>query len=343
MSYNIVKDVLTSQMYRTALNYVASGLSVIPIRLDGSKAPKINSWKPFQENLPSSEEIKQFFDQEAGIGIIAGKISGNLEVLDFDKPGIFEKWANLVREYNPELLSKLPQYETPSGGAHVCLRCSIIGHNQKLALDMAGEVLIETRGEGGYIVAAPSPASCHPAHREYVHIGGPVLPNVPTISPQEREILFECARSFNQKPKRIENGDYKSEPLKNGELRPGDDFNQRTSWEEILQPSGWKIEKISGSTKYWRRPGKTDPGCSATTGYCGDLLYIFSSNAGPFEADKGYSKFAAFALLNHNGDFKAAAIDLAKQGFGKKIPNNKAEWDEIKPLQRSIVGPTPFL
>src|SRR5262249_15239260 len=45
-------------------------------------------------------------------------------------------------------------------------------------------------------------------------------------------------------------------------------------------------------------------------------------NAAPFEGASGgkpctpYNKFGAFALLNHGGDFKAAARDLAGQGYG---------------------------
>ena len=47
-----------------------------------------------------------------------------------------------------------------------------------------------------------------------------------------------------------------------------------------------------------------------------DLLYVFSSNAAPFEPEKGYSKFAVYALLNHGGDFTAAARALAAEGYG---------------------------
>jgi hypothetical protein len=67
---------------------------------------------------------------------------------------------------------------------------------------------------------------------------------------------------------------------------------------------------------YWRRPGK-EKGWSATTGHCrgevgGDLLYVFSSNAHPFEAEKAYSKFSAYAILRHGGDHAEAARELAR-------------------------------
>jgi hypothetical protein len=38
--------------------------------------------------------------------------------------------------------------------------------------------------------------------------------------------------------------------------------------------------------------------------------------AAPFEAGKAYNKFGAFALLNHEGDFRAAAAALCEAGYG---------------------------
>ena len=47
-------------------------------------------------------------------------------------------------------------------------------------------------------------------------------------------------------------------------------------------------------------------------------MYNFSSNADPFEADQHYTKFAAYALLKHGGDYSAAAKALAELGYGKR-------------------------
>ena len=43
---------------------------------------------------------------------------------------------------------------------------------------------------------------------------------------------------------------------------------------------------------------------------------MFSSSASPFDADGKYNKFSAYALLNHGGDYSAAARELANQGYG---------------------------
>jgi hypothetical protein len=54
---------------------------------------------------------------------------------------------------------------------------------------------------------------------------------------------------------------------------------------------------------------------SATTGYCGDGMYLFSTSAFPLEGDCTYDRFQAYALLNYGGDYSAAAKALAAKGY----------------------------
>jgi hypothetical protein len=100
------------------------------------------------------------------------------------------------------------------------------------------------------------------------------------------------------------------------DTRPGDHFNLRADWTSILEPHGWVPLQQHGDVTYWRRPGKQE-GSSATTNYNGSgLLYVFSSNAAPFEADTAYRPFEAYALLEHGGDCAQAAHALQAQGYG---------------------------
>src|SRR5437764_1472974 len=63
------------------------------------------------------------------------------------------------------------------------------------------KVLIETRGEGGYAVEAPSFGSVHPSGRPYVQErGGP--DTIATITPEEHDSLWELARSFDEMPRK---------------------------------------------------------------------------------------------------------------------------------------------
>lgn len=321
---------------KTALEYVAASLSVFPIKSDGSKRPPPIPWKPYQSRLASAYEVAQMFRNDVGIAILGGKVSGGLEMLDFDRAWIFEPWGKLIEERVPGLLTRLPQVKTPKGGRHVYYRCREIQGNQKLAqespeIDPATKepkpnTLIETRGEGGYVIAPGSPLGCHPSGKPYEHVAGPPLTRIPEITPEERKVLFDAARSFNKwTPTNVRTLRPSGKiPPPEGILRPGDDFMARASWEEILGAHGWKPVREMGNEVHWRRPGKQDPGISATTGHCGDYLYVFSSNAAPLQANHPYDKFAAYADLNHGGDFTAAAKDLSSRGYGTD-GNNPAE------------------
>jgi hypothetical protein len=102
--------------------------------------------------------------------------------------------------------------------------------------------------------------------------------------------------------------------------RPGDHFNRQVSWDAILHRHGWRPYRKAGDVLYWTRPGKKE-GISASTGFCkgksaGDLFYVFSTSAAPFEAEAVYSRFAVYALLEWGGDFTAAARALGAAGYG---------------------------
>lgn len=93
-------------------------------------------------------------------------------------------------------------------------------------------------------------------------------------------------------------------------LRPGDEFEARTTWAEILAPAGWVLIGHRGEVGHWRRPGK-DHGVSATTNALGsDRLHCFTSSVPALEPDTSYSRFGFFAAVHHHGDHVAAARAL---------------------------------
>lgn len=312
------------------------GISTIPIKADGSKAPCI-TWKSYQEHLPADDDLTQWYDTGTpkGIAVIGGKVSGNLEVLDIDEPQLVERWKQVVEELRPGLVARLVQSETPSGGAHFFYRHDDEPTgNQKLAQDerlngkgeLSPYTLIETRGEGGYAIVPPSPASCHPDHKPYRYVQG-VLGQVPTITADERHTLLDAARLFNSyvKPTR----DYKAsyQPLAVAGERPGDDYNAVGDWEELLTAHGWTVCYRKGEMVAWTRPDKGH-GVSATTNHNGsNRLYVFSSNADPFDAETAYDLFGAYTLLEHDDDYAAAARDLAQQGYGHSRTVSMSEPD----------------
>ena len=109
--------------------------------------------------------------------------------------------------------------------------------------------------------------------------------------------------------------------------RPGDDYNAKSSWSEVLV--GWTELYTKGGLTYWTRPGKKF-GISATTGLrpCGsDLLHVFTSST-EFDEGKNYDKFGAYTLLNHSGDFTEAAKALGRAGYGAKRVKDAADRAE---------------
>jgi hypothetical protein len=245
-------------------------------------------------------------------------------MLDIDAPELVSLWSEMVEHVMPGLLKRLVVVKTPreGHGRHLYYQCSTIEGNLKLAQRLLVtdgkktiETLIETRGEGGYTLIPPSPPACHRLNRPYTLSQGD-LAHIPVISEDERAILLNCARALNAyvEPECIWTPrDASATTI--GE-RPGDIYAGKVEWTDILSPHGWQVVRQRGEVTLWCRPGKHE-GTSAKTGHCGDHLYVFSTNAHPFEPERAYSKFTAFALLNAGGDFVKAATMLACQGFVK--------------------------
>lgn len=106
--------------------------------------------------------------------------------------------------------------------------------------------------------------------------------------------------------------------------RPGDDYNLRGDVDGLLDAHGWERVKLDGKGSLWRRPGKRD-GHSARL-FSDNHFFVFSSSAPPFAIKKRTSPFAVYALLNHGGDFTAAAKALKAEGYGQQEePETKIE------------------
>ncbi|MFD0886737.1 phage/plasmid primase, P4 family, partial [Streptosporangium algeriense] len=108
-----------------------------------------------------------------------------------------------------------------------------------------------------------------------------------------------------------------------GGVSPGDDYNAKTTWDDILTPRGWRqLWTDSQGVTYWCRPGKTH-GISATTGRDGlDNLYVFTTST-EFDAERPYSKFGAHTLLTEGSTspaaLSAAATKLQAAGYGHRV------------------------
>ena len=273
--------------------------SCIPVNSD--KTPRIK-WTSYQNNLPTDLEISRWFCGNEGIAVIAG----NIQCMDFDEkysPNIFEKFRSLCSEHGlNEILRRVVVQRTPSGGFHIIFRCENDLRNQKLAMTQSGNVAIETRAGGGYFVVSPS--------KGYSITQGN-FENIPVISSEDREELFSLARFFNEKPK-------EQIPYGNSNSTPGDDYDARGDIAELLRAHGW----VHIGKKAWRRPGKRK-GISATWDHIPKRFYVFSSST-EFEIGHAYKPWHVFAILQCGGDYKRAAKELSKLGYGVAEPPPKA-------------------
>lgn len=315
----------------TALALHAAGIVALPVRTDGSKAPGLGSWKTYQQQHPTIDELLGWFgtDSTDGIGVLTGAISGNLEMVELEgravMDGALDQLVDLAYDNGiAELFDKVRQgytESTPSGGIHLLYRVTdgAVRRNTKLARDEARQVLAESRGEGGFVVIAPSHGRSHPSGLAW-HLHAGSIAQIADITADERDLLWAVIGMLDREPPREQYATNLALGQSTG-TRPGDEYDAKTTWAEILEPHGWTIARRMGKGHAWTRPGKTH-GISATTGQSSDdidRLYVFSSST-EFEPERPYTKFAAYALLEHHGDYSAAARALAAAGYGSGQP-----------------------
>jgi putative DNA primase/helicase len=310
---------------------LAAGISVVPPVETGEKRPRADfdgpegkTWEPLRREHAGDDMLAHWYERLhcTGVGFVCGAISRGLELFEFDDRETYDRFREAAAGCGlGDLVGRLEGgylEETPGGGVHWFYRCAEVRGNTKLARrpGKPAQVLIETRGEGGFAVVAPSFGKVHPSGRPYRLLSGGV-DSIASVTPAERDALWELARSFDEMPKMaFEPSRAKDTSDGEGEgIRPGDDYNARTKWADILEPEGWKAVYSRGDTTYWRRPGKAI-GVSATTNRGdSDCLFVFSSST-DFEAERPYTKFGAYALLKHRGDFGSATRALARDGYG---------------------------
>lgn len=400
-------------IHEVARAWQTAGVSVIPILGNATKRPAVR-WAEYQVTAPSLGQIEEWWanGKQYGLALICGAVSGNLEMLELegratssdqlteilnrcDELGVGDLWDRLTG------LDGYTQH-SPSGGLHIVYRIEDheVPGNTKIAGQGSGTnylVLSETRGTGGYFIAAPSPGICHPSGEPWtLAAGSPGV--VPWVTWAERCALHEAislalnsthpalpvrsepdwssrnrpapalsdASTLASPPPTIQSVPAPSGPdspdlappaptdhpflaapdspgrlgspptspafpypsdtpaqLNPSPSSPADRWEEDATWAQILEPHGWTVEHQGpGQEVHWTRPGKDRrDGASATTGraHDRDRLYVFSTST-IFQAEVPYTKFGAYALLNHAGDFKAAVLDLVSKGYGDQRP-----------------------
>lgn len=322
-------------MKQTLLAYVNAGFSAVPANVE-TKRP-VGSWKQFQARRPTEAEIDLMLSDNPNanaIAIICGKVSGGLEVLDFDWNGrSVEEWGEFVQKNGGDY-SDLLLEETQNHGYHIAYRIAggNVTGNQKLAwktfdereleerdgvklyhgkqVERAknggfGGCTIETRGEGGLIICAPSP--------NYKLLKGNWL-NIPTISAEQAQILRQSALDLSDlvlNPPKIQR-ELKAIETNAGAFSSADYMREKGFPFDILERNGWSfVGNYQNDATLWRRPGKSR-GVSGLLAHDG-RFHCYTSSVYELSANQSYSPLQLLAALEYDGDETSASKAVFEQ------------------------------
>ncbi len=321
--------------WAAAVDYAARGWRVIPIKPGGKFPAGFKEWQKIATTDPTV--IEGWWNgthQGYGVGIVAGRESG-VWVLDVDiangKAG--DQTLAALEDVHGALPSTLTAV-TGSGGQHLFFRYPTDGRIITNANDLPEG--LDVRGDGGFVVAAPS---IHPVTGRAYEWDEDWEPWQETAVVDAPEWLLELVVVTAAAPT--------SAPLAGlGAVHgdsPADRWSAAHDWAEILSPHGWTLQGTIGTERQWTRPGKDGKdGISATTFHgTADTLKVFSSSVPGLTAEEHYTKQGFIAAMSFSGDHTAAAAWMKGELDGTPATRLREAnldgdvWDE-RPVFRLI-------
>lgn len=353
-----------------ARELTSAGISVVPPLDDGSKAPLFErapadcdhpdcvatraagkpSWKHWQHAIADESVLARWYSNgRESIGVVCGSASRagligdrHLEMFELEGRAVEAGLLDRLREHCDDhgigdLLDELItgwSETTPSGGIHLYYYATgPLGPARKLAFNADGQVLIETKGEGGYSICAPTAGRYHASGNAWEpYKGGPAT--IKTITADERELLHACSRLLDDRP---EPPPPAPPPPRSTSPRTGRgwmdetiaDYNARTTWAEVLA-GRFDLLTTRGAVSSWRYIGQSGPMGATTNAKGTDRLVVFSGTAAGagFQThdDAGggpttsYDRFSAHVVLTTGRNDTATRVDVAKrlqrEGYG---------------------------
>lgn len=221
---------------------------------------------------------------------IGAKVPESMFVLDVDD---LDALAELEAEHSPVPVTLTTISGRASGGKHLYFRRPS-GAISRRRLPKG----IEIKTSAGYTVQPPSihPESGQPYRRIEAPVNAPPAWLVSLLRPEIVAPTRPCRPTLMRTGPSV-----------------ADRFGAEVSWSQILGPHGWQCLDADPDADgaRWRHPTATSA-CSATVRH--GCLFVYSPRT-PFDVteDKhpnGYTKFRAYAVLDHDGDMSAAAKQL---------------------------------
>lgn len=157
-----------------AAMYRAHGLQVVPARYPmrdrTDKRPVLSTWRQFQSELVADGVFASFFppDAKPNMGLITGKASGNVVVIDIDEHTNSEAalwWQGVLALNNYGREPETWRQQTGGGGKQVFFRAPPEWH----APTNRTPIGVDIRGQGGFAMLPPS---IHLSREEYRWLDG---------------------------------------------------------------------------------------------------------------------------------------------------------------------------
>lgn len=285
-----------------AVTYALNGYKVFPC--SENKTPIIKGGHGWHDATDDIEQIYHWWGKKypGAIVGIAAQLSGKM-ILDLDRhegqaDGV-EAFVKLVKKFQPNWVHHGPLQHTPGGGMHLIFDLPLLAKGYVLPKQLAPGIDLIHFGS----VCSGVFSDGRGYSWEYGH--GPQVETMPPPLFIKKIVDALQPQKVMERPVMVRLGNAGSRGI-----RPGDEFSRRTDWAEILEPKGWR----SRDGKYWTRPG----GVRTSAGITKDgNLYVFSTNAQPFEEGQSYSKLMAFSMLQGYGREKlsAAVAELKREGY----------------------------
>jgi predicted transcriptional regulator len=277
------------------------------------------TWLPFQARIAEHEEVDVWIDHPLtyGIAVVCGEISGGLGCIDFDRPEYFEQWFATDQAKALDAEQHAIQQTGSQVGRQVFLRGVWPNHNQQLAFAPTAnaegefEIAIETRGEGGYAIIAPSVCLLG----KYRWLQNDLLGLQDTEQAVWDTHIHIC-QAFDDTPHDYDQGEREvkpSAPMRNGGQSAIDWYNENTDIRSVLVAYGYDPRG------YYRmaRPGGKSASVSLRAN---NRSKHHSSNDDLFTPPGGgcHSPFSVYAFFEHGGDYKAAARHIWENLMGNQ-------------------------
>lgn len=319
---------------KAAKYYLKNGINCI---VTNNVKQSLFPWVKYRKEFITIDEFEKQTQHKsaAGLAVICGSVSGGLEVIDIDLKYSLEHnfYKKFCDEIGEDIMQKLYIVQTKSGGYHFYYRCELIEGNQKVCYRYATDnelienpstkkiCIIETRGEGGYVIAPPTDGyKVVSEHRE-----------IPVLTIDEREAIFSAARSLNEVHEVKEIEVRNNTEIKDFGVSPFEAYNKGGDVIGLLQQHGWKVVGENSERVWFLRPGNTTAKSSGNFNKEKNWFSVFTTNS-CFEPERAYQPAAVFAMLECNNDFKLAARKLIDMGFGERRVSygNKIEKEVFK-------------